>query len=75
MASMRKITVRLAEATLRQLRQRARRSGRSVSSLIRELVEREPGEGETVYAMISDLAGCLEGSARTATNARRKFRR
>lgn len=72
---MKGITVKLPETTLQLLRQRAQRSGRSVSSLIRELVEREPGEGETVHAMISDLAGCLEGSPRAATNARRKFQR
>lgn len=67
--------MKLPEATLRQLRQRARRSGRSVSSLIRELVEREPEAGGTVYEKVADLAGCLEGSAQPATNARRRFRR
>jgi len=64
--------VRLAEATLRQLRQRARREGTSVSALIRGLVERGLG-GRTVYGITADLAGGLAGSARAATNARSKF--
>jgi predicted DNA-binding protein len=75
MASMKGITIKLPETTLRELQQRARRSGRSVSSLIREIVERPPQEGESVYAMVADLAGSLEGSRKAATNARRKFGR
>jgi predicted DNA-binding protein len=75
MGTMKGITVKFPEKTLQQLRQRARRSGRSVSALIRELVEREPEKGETVYAMTADLAGILEGRNEAATNARRKFRR
>lgn len=64
--------MRLAEATLRQLGQRARREGTSVSALIRGLVERGLG-GRTVYGITADLAGSLEGSGRAATNARSKF--
>lgn len=75
MGTMKGITVKFPEKTLQQLRQRARRSGRSVSALIRELVERGPEKGETVYAMTADLAGILEGRTEAATNARRKFRR
>jgi len=46
--SMKRTTVRLTEAALRQPRQRARREGKSVSALIRELVEsglRDGGDG------------------------------
>lgn len=75
MAPMKGITVKLPESTLRQLRQRARRSGGSVSAVIRELLEREPPEEETVYTLVADLVGSQHGSARGATNERRKFRR
>lgn len=54
---MKGITVKFPEKILQQLRQRARLSGRSVSSLVRELVERELEKGETVYAMTADQAG------------------
>lgn len=73
MASMMRITVRLAEATLRELRQRARREGRSVSALIRKVVERAFEGNRSAYAMIADLAGYLEGSGRAGTNARRRW--
>ncbi len=49
-----------------------RREGRSVSALIRGLVERGLG-GRTVYGITADLAGSLEGSYRAATNALGKF--
>lgn len=67
--------MRLPEAALRELRERARREGTSVSALIREVVERAFEGNRSAYAMIADLAGCLEGSARAGTNARRRFRR
>src|SRR5437870_2634215 len=39
MGAMRGITIKLSEATVRQLRQQARQSGRSVAAVVRELVE------------------------------------
>ena len=75
MNAMKGITIKLPEASLRQLKQQARLTGRSVAALVRELVEEPAGRGKSVYAMTSDLAGSLDGSRRPATNARRKFRR
>jgi len=72
---MKGITVKLPEATARQLRQRARQSGRSVAALVRELIGAQPHGGESVYAITADLAGSLAGGRRPATNARRRFRR
>ena len=75
MGAMKGITIKLPEATVRQLRQQARQSGRSVAALVRELVETPRGGGETVYAITADLAGSLSGSRQAATNARGRFRR
>jgi hypothetical protein len=76
MMGMKGITIKLPETTLRQLRQQARQSGRSVAALVRERVEALPGQGvESVYALTSDLAGTLAGSRRPASNTRRRFRR
>jgi len=75
MSAMKGITIKLPQATVRQLRQQARQSGRSVAALVRELVEAPAHSGRSVYAMTSDLAGSLAGGRRPATNARRKFRR
>ena len=73
---MKGITIKLPEATLERLREEARATGRTVAALVRERIEAEPAVGEqSVHALSSDLAGCLEGPARSATNARRKFRR
>jgi predicted DNA-binding protein len=69
------ITIKLPDATLRRLREEARRTGRTVAAIVRERVESQEGEATSVYALTSDLAGCLPGSSRAATNARRKFRR
>ena len=71
MAAMKAITIKLPEATVRQLRQQARQCGRSVA----ELVEAPPHSGGSVYAITSDLAGSLAGGRLPATNARAKFRR
>lgn len=77
MAVMRGITIKLPEETLRQLRQQARSTGRTVAALIRERVETGPGARAvaSVHAATADLAGVLAGSRRAATNRRRKFRR
>ena len=68
------ITIKLPEATLRQLKSEARATGRSVASIVRERVEK-PAEASSVYSLTADLAGSLSGSGRSATNSRRKFRR
>jgi len=73
---MRGITIKLPEATLRRLKQEARTTGRSVAALVREHLETPLGQvGASVYERTSDLAGSLEGSRKSATNQRRKFRR
>jgi hypothetical protein len=73
---MRGITVKFSEATLRRLQRQAREAGRSVAALVRDRVEgawdREDG---SVYRATADLAGSLAGPRRSATNARRRFRR
>jgi len=75
MGAMKGITIKLPETTVRRLRQQARQSGRSVASLVRELVEAQPATGGSIYAITADLAGSLTGSRQPATNARRRFRR
>lgn len=71
---MRGITVKLPETTLRQLRQEARATGRSVAALIRERIEVLPGRGSrSVYDITSDLAGSVAGRREPATNKRRRF--
>jgi len=74
--SMKGITIKLPETTLRQLKLEARKSGLSVGAIVRARVESpQPSEEGSVFAMSSDLAGSLAGSSISATNARRKFRR
>ncbi len=75
MGAMKGITIKLPEAVVQQLREQARQSGRSVAALIRERIEGESPDGATVYAVSADLAGSVAGSRRSATNARRRFRR
>ncbi len=75
MGAMKGITIKLPEATVRQLRQQARQSGRSVASLVREFVEAPPRSQGSVYAITADLAGSLAGSRQPATNASSRFRR
>lgn len=62
------------EGTLRRLEREAQMTGRSVAALVRERIEGAP-DLESVYAATADLAGCLAGRRRAATNARRRFRR
>ncbi len=75
MGGMKGITIKLAEAVARQLREHARQSRSSVAAIIRERVEAAPRDGGSVYAISADLAGSLTGSRLPATNARTKFRR
>jgi hypothetical protein len=75
MGAMKGITIKLPEATLRQLKQQARQSGRSVAQIVRQLVETPPGRVGSVYAITADLAGSLTGGRQPATNARSRFRR
>jgi predicted transcriptional regulator len=76
MATMRGITIKLPDATLRRLKQEARATGRSVAALVRERVEApRERDGRSVFALTFDLAGSLSGGRRAATNERRKFRR
>ncbi len=76
MGTLKGITIKLPETTLRRLKQQARETGRSVAALVRERVEVPLDRpGRSVYAMTSDLAGSLAGGRRAATNARRRFRR
>ena len=73
---MKGITIKLPAATLERLKKEARATGRSVAAIVRDRVEaREPPSGPSVYDLTSDLAGSLAGSRRSATNARRKFKR
>ena len=54
----------------------ARATGRSVAALIRDRVEVAQGhDAGSVYALTTDLAGCVTGGRKSATNDRRKFRR
>jgi Arc/MetJ-type ribon-helix-helix transcriptional regulator len=75
MGAMKGITIKLPEAVARQLREQARRSGRSVAELVRERLEAAPHKGSSIYAISADLAGSLAGSRLPATNARSRFRR
>jgi hypothetical protein len=71
---MKGITVKLPETTLRRLREEARATGRSVGALIRERLEGAPLRSpRTVHNLAADLAGCLDGGQKSATNDRRKF--
>ena len=73
--AMRGITIKLSETTLRRLEQEARATGRSVGAIIRERVEARHELNDSVYSLTRDLAGCLSGRAKAATNERRKFKR
>jgi predicted DNA-binding protein len=77
MAVMKGITIKLPEATLLQLRQQARSTGRTVAALVRERVEMGSSSREelSVHAATADLAGALAGGRRAATNRRAKFHR
>ena len=76
MGGMKGITIKLSEATLRQLHEEARETGQSVAALVRERLE-IPAEGSrsSVHSLASDLAGSLAGGPKAATNVRRRFRR
>jgi hypothetical protein len=72
--TMKGITIKLPDSTLRRLRQEARATGRSVAALIRERLESAPRRGgRSVYEITADLAGCVVGGRTSATNNRRKF--
>jgi hypothetical protein len=73
---MKGITIKLSEITLRRLRQEAQTTGRSVAALVRDRVDGPPrGSSDSVHALTADLAGSLAGPSRSATNARRRFRK
>jgi len=73
---MKGITVKLPNTTLRRLREEARATGRSVAALIRERLEVAPRRGgRSVYEITADLAGCVAGDRKPATNDRRRFSR
>ena len=73
---MKVITVKLPESTLRRLKAEAQATGRTVGALVRERVDTPPERlSGTVHDLAADLAGSVEGTRRSATNARRKFRR
>ena len=71
---MRGITIKLPDDTLRRLGIEARATGRSVAAVVRAKLEAEAVEG-SVHDLAGDLAGSLVGGRRSASNARRKFRR
>jgi len=75
MGRMKGITIKLPEGVVQQLRDEARRSGRSVAALVRERIEAPATDVSSVYELSADLAGSLAGSGVSATNARRRFRR
>lgn len=73
---MKGITVKLPDTTLRRLRQEARATGRSVAALIRERLDDVPRRSSRpVYEITADLAGCVAGGRKGATNDRRRFAR
>ena len=73
---MKGITIKLPETTIRQLKDEARETGRSIAALVRERVEaRVDRTNASVFAMTSDLAGSLAGRRRPAVNTRSRFRR
>ncbi len=70
------ITIKLPEVTLRRLREEARTTGRSVAALVRERIEGTSRKAQpTVWDLSSHLAGVFEGTGKSATNDRVKFRR
>jgi predicted DNA-binding protein len=72
--SMKTLTVKLPEQTLKQLKDEAHATGRSVAALVRERIETPP-QDQSFHALAGDLAGSLSGSPKAATNKRRKFER
>jgi hypothetical protein len=75
-SDMKGITVKLSEATVRRLRQEAQASGRTVAALVRDRLEGiHRDNADSVYSLTSDLAGTVAGPRRSATNARRRFRK
>jgi hypothetical protein len=77
MAGMTGITIKLSEASLKRLRQKARATGKSVAALVRERVDTATAgrDDSSVYGLSADLAGSVAGKGEAATNARRRFRR
>jgi len=74
--AMKGITIKLPEPTLRQLKEEARATGRSVATLVRERVAPLPDrDRRSVFAITADLAGHVAGSRKAATNERHKFGR
>ena len=77
MGTMKGITIKLPDATMKRLRRQARATGRTVADLVRERLEGETVKAQdgSVYAITDDVAGSLTGRRQAATNARRRFRR
>jgi hypothetical protein len=74
MAAMRGITIKLPEATLKQLRSEARATGQSVADLVRARLDAAASPAvDSVHDLTADLAGSLAGSRRAATNERPRF--
>jgi len=74
MGRMKALTIKIPEPVVRQLKEQAERSGRSVAALVRERIEAVPA-GSSVYAITADIAGSVAGNGLPTTNARRRFRR
>ena len=73
---MKGITIKLSDATVRRLKQDAQATGRTVAALVRDRMEGLQRAGsDSVYSLTADLAGSVAGSRRSATNARRRFRK
>lgn len=75
MSRMKGLTIKLPADVAQRLQDEAQRSGRSMAAIVRDrLAGTYPGR-PTVFAAASGLAGSLAGPTRSATNARKKFRR
>lgn len=73
---MKAIAIKLPEEVLERLRGEARTTGCTLASVLRRRIEAAEGDdANSVYAITHDLAGNLAGARRSASNARRKFRR
>lgn len=73
---MKGITIKLPEELHQRLAAEAKAAGRSIGAIVREKLEAQTtGTKGSVYEQAADLAGVLAGGRRSATNARRKFRR
>ena len=72
---MNAISIKLPAETIRELKAEAKATGRTVAAVVRERIERSTTVTGSVYELASDLAGSVAGSRKSATNARRKFRR